>query len=303
MKKNKAIFILGPTAVGKTYFGVKLAKMLDGEIISSDSVQIFKGLDIGSAKVTKEEMQGVVHHGIDIKEANEEFSVFEFVEYTKQKISDITKRGKLPIVVGGTGLYVKALLGGFDFGGTNKDENLRSQLETLAEEKGNDYLFEKLKEKNPQMAQKTDKFNTVRLVRALEIALSGGEKGKSESDIEACVIALNRDRQKLYDDINRRVDTMLERGLVEEVKSLKKCGISSKNQAMKAIGYKEVLSYLDGEIDFDRMKELIKQHSRNYAKRQLTFLRGMDDVSYIDTEDKEKAYQQIMELVKNFLES
>ena len=183
MKKNKAIFILGPTAVGKTYFGVKLAKMLDGEIISSDSVQIFKGLDIGSAKVTKEEMQGVVHHGIDIKEANEEFSVFEFVEYTKQKISDITKRGKLPIVVGGTGLYVKALLGGFDFGGTNKDENLRSQLETLAEEKGNDYLFEKLKEKNPQMAQKTDKLNTVRLVRALEIALSGGEKGKSESDI------------------------------------------------------------------------------------------------------------------------
>ena len=209
----------------------------------------------------------------------------------------------MPIVVGGTGLYVKALLGGFDFGGTNKDENLRSQLETLAEEKGNDYLFEKLKEKNPQMAQKTDKLNTVRLVRALEIALSGGEKGKSESDIEACVIALNRDRQKLYDDINRRVDTMLERGLVEEVENLKKCGISSKNQAMKAIGYKEVLSYLDGEIDFDRMKELIKQHSRNYAKRQLTFLRGMDDVSYIDTEDKEKAYQQIMELVKNFLES
>lgn len=300
MKKYKAIFILGPTAVGKTFFSVKLAQRLNGEIISSDSVQIYKGLDIGSAKVTNAEMQGVVHHGIDIKEADEEFSVFDFVQYTKTKIAEISARGKLPIVVGGTGLYVKALLGGYDFGGTTKDENLRSKLETLAKEKGNDHLFEMLKEKNPVMAEKTDKFNTVRLVRALEIALSGGQKSAGESDIDALVIALNRDRERLYSDINKRVDIMLENGLVDEVKGLLAKGLTAENQSMRAIGYKEVLQYLNGEFDFDRMVELVKQHSRNYAKRQLTFLRGMDDVHFVDTEDREKAFEEILSLVKDW---
>jgi len=297
MKRNKAIFILGPTAVGKTYFSVRLAQKLNGEIISSDSVQIFKGLDIGSAKVTKEEMQGICHHAIDILEPEEEFSVFDFVQLTKRKIEEITQKGKLPIVVGGTGLYVKALLLGYDFGGTNKDEKLRQELEVLAKEKGNDFLFEMLKEKNPNMAENTDRQNTVRLVRALEIALSGGEKGAGESDIDALVIALNRERSKLYEDINKRVDIMLEKGLLDEVAALKKKGVSKENQSMKAIGYKEVLSYLDGEYDFDRMVELLKQHSRNYAKRQLTFLRGMKDVHFVDSEDKEQAFAEILKLV------
>lgn len=297
MKRNKAIFILGPTAVGKTYFSVRLAQKLNGEIISSDSVQIFKGLDIGSAKVTKEEMQGICHHAIDILEPEEEFSVFDFVQLTKRKIEEITQKGKLPIVVGGTGLYVKALLLGYDFGGTNKDEKLRQELEVLAKEKGNDFLFEMLKEQNPNMAENTDRQNTVRLVRALEIALSGGEKGAGESDIDALVIALNRERSKLYEDINKRVDIMLEKGLLDEVAALKKKGVSKENQSMKAIGYKEVLSYLDGEYDFDRMVELLKQHSRNYAKRQLTFLRGMKDVHFVDSEDKEQAFAEILKLV------
>lgn len=230
MKRNKAIFILGPTAVGKTYFSVRLAQKLNGEIISSDSVQIFKGLDIGSAKVTKEEMQGICHHAIDILEPEEEFSVFDFVQLTKRKIEEITQKGKLPIVVGGTGLYVKALLLGYDFGGTNKDEKLRQELEVLAKEKGNDFLFEMLKEQNPNMAENTDRQNTVRLVRALEIALSGGEKGAGESDIDALVIALNRERSKLYEDINKRVDIMLEKGLLDEVAALKKKGVSKENQ-------------------------------------------------------------------------
>lgn len=300
MKKFKAVFILGPTAVGKTFFSVKLAKDLDGEIISSDSVQIYKGLDIGSAKVTKEEMQGVKHYAIDILEPDEEFSVYDFVEFSKQKIAEISENGKLPIVVGGTGLYVKALTLGYDFGGTKKDENLRENLENLAREKGNDALFEMLKEKNPTMAEKTDKSNTVRLVRALEIALSDKEKGKNESQIDALLIALNRDREKLYADINRRVDVMLENGLVQEVEGLKKRGLTKENQSMKAIGYKEVLAYLDGEYSYERMVELLKQHSRNYAKRQLTFLRGMENVHFVEVEDREKAYEEILSLVKDW---
>ena len=300
MKKLKAVFILGPTAVGKTFFSVKLAKDLDGEIISSDSVQIYKGLDIGSAKVTKEEMQGVKHYAIDILEPDEEFSVYDFVEFSKQKIAEISENGKLPIVVGGTGLYVKALTLGYDFGGTKKNENLRENLENLAREKGNDALFEMLKEKNPTMAEKTDKSNTVRLVRALEIALSDKEKGKNESQIDALLIALNRDREKLYADINRRVDVMLENGLVQEVEGLKKRGLTKENQSMKAIGYKEVLAYLDGEYSYERMVELLKQHSRNYAKRQLTFLRGMENVHFVEVEDREKAYEEILSLVKDW---
>lgn len=299
---KKVIFILGPTAVGKTFFSVKLAKALDGEIISADSVQIYKGLDVGSAKVTPEEMQGVVHHAIDILEPEEEFSVFDYVQYTRQKIDEITAKGKIPIVVGGTGLYVRALTEGYNFGGAAKDEKLRSQLEDLAKEKGNDFLFEMLKEKNPAMAEKTDKANTVRLVRALEIALSDGEKTKSEVDLNPLVIALKRDREKLYFDINRRTDIMIENGLIAEVDGLLKRGLTLDNQSMRGIGYKEVVGYLQGEYDYDRMVEVLKQHCRNYAKRQLTFLRGMDNINFVEVEDREKAFVEILKLSKDFLD-
>ena len=297
---KKAIFILGPTAVGKTYFSVKLAKEINGEIISADSVQIYKGLDIGSAKVTKEEMQGVPHYAIDILEPEQEFSVYDFVQYTKEKIDEILAKGKIPIIVGGTALYVKALTLGYNFGGVESDKNLRAELENLAKEKGNDYLFEMLREKDKEMAEKTDKCNTVRLVRALEIALSHGEKTKNKVDIDSLVIALVRDRQKLYADINKRVDIMLENGLVDEVQGLMQKGLTLENQCMKAIDYKEVYAYLKGEYDYDKMVELLKQHSRNYAKRQLTFLRGMDNVNYIDTEDREKAFKELCKLVKKW---
>ena len=298
---KKVIFILGPTAVGKTFFSVKLAKALDGEIISADSVQIYKGLDVGSAKVTPEEMQGVVHYAIDILEPEEEFSVFDYVQYTRQKIDEITAKGKVPIVVGGTGLYVRALTEGYNFGGAAKDEELRSHLENLAKEKGNNFLFEMLKDKNPEMAEKTDKANTVRLVRALEIALSDGEKTKSEVDINPLVIALKRDREKLYFDINRRADIMIENGLIAEVEGLLKRGLTLDNQSMRGIGYKEVVGYLQGEYDYDRMIEILKQHCRNYAKRQLTFLRGMDNVNFVEVEDRVKAFEEILALANNFL--
>ncbi len=303
MMKKKVVFILGPTAVGKTFFSVKLAKKMNGEIISADSVQIYKGLDIGSAKVKPEEMQGVVHYAIDILEPWQEFSVYEFVEYTKQKIDEIISKGKLPIVVGGTGLYVKALTLGYNFGGTKKDSKLREQLENLAKEKGNEFLFSMLAKKDKEMAEKTDKNNTVRLVRALEIALSDGEKQTGEVEIEPLIFALVKDRAVLYDAINIRVDMMLENGLIDEVKKLKESGLSVKNQSMRAIGYKEVLSYLDGEIDYDRMVEILKQHSRNYAKRQLTFLRGMKNVVYVDTADIEKAEKEIFEKVEDWLKN
>ncbi len=296
----KCVFLLGPTGVGKTSMGVRLAKAFDGEIISADSVQIYKGLDVGSAKVTKEEMDGIVHHAIDILEPEQEFSVFEFVELTKQKITEISKRGKLPIVVGGTGLYVKALVNGYDFGGTGKNEELRKKLQEIAETQGNDALFCLLQEKNPQMAQKTDRHNTVRLVRALEIALSDGEKGRSDVEVEALLFALERDRNLLYDQINRRVDEMLANGLLKEVEALKNRGLTKQNQSMHAIGYKEVLDFLDGEISYERMVELVKQHSRNYAKRQLTFLRQMQDVCHVDVENRESAFEEISQKITDF---
>ncbi len=299
---KKVIFILGPTAVGKTFMSVNLAKSLGGEIISADSVQIYKGLDIGSAKVTEQEKQGITHYAIDILEPEQEFSVFDFVEYTKQKIDEILSHGKIPIVVGGTGLYVKALTLGYNFGGASYDKELREKLENLAKEKGNDYLFDMLRQKDENLAQKTDKNNTVRLVRALEIALADGEKLEQKTDIDSLVFALVRDRQKLYDDINRRVDIMIENGLVSEVEKLKKMGLTKDNQSMRAIGYKEVLDYLDGQYDFDRMVELVKQHSRNYAKRQMTFLRGMQNIEFVDTEDKKKAFETILKTAKKWME-
>ena len=298
---TKVVFILGPTGVGKTKMSISLAKKFDGEIVSADSVQVFKGLNIGSAKITKNEMQGIKHYAIDILEPDEEFSVFDFVQYTKQKIEEISARGKLPIIVGGTGLYVKALTQGYDFGGTNPDKNLRKKLEKIAQEKGNDYLFELLKEKNPAMAEKTDKHNTVRLIRALEIALGGGEKSKNDVNFEFFLVALTRNREKLYEIINDRVDKMLEDGLIEEVEQLKKRGLSEKNQSMRAIGYKEVLAFLNGEYDRERMVELLKQHSRNFAKRQMTFLRGMNDVHYVDVENFEEAEKKLTKQIGDWL--
>lgn len=302
MKNKNVIFILGPTGVGKTFFSVLLAKKMNGEIISADSVQIYKGLNIGSAKVSQDKMQGVVHYAIDILEPEEEFSVYEFVEYTKQKIDEIISKGKLPIIVGGTGLYVKALTQGYNFGGVNKNLELRKKLEDLAKEKGNEFLYDMLKEENLEIAKKTDYHNTVRLVRAMEIALSGGEKTTSEQEINPLMIALTKDREKLYEGINKRVDIMIENGLVDEVKTLKERGLTIDNQCMKAIGYKEVLAYLDGEYDYNKMVELLKQHSRNYAKRQFTFLRGMENINFINVEDLESAEKQIFETVSKWIE-
>lgn len=297
---KKILIILGPTAVGKSEFGVFLAKNFNGEIISADSVQVYKGLNIGSAKVTNEEMQGIKHHCIDIIAPESEFSVFDFVKLTREKIDEIIERGKLPIIVGGTGLYVKALLEGYDFGGQGKDEEYRKKLEKEWE-KDSDGLYETLKLKQPDLALKIKPNDKKRIIRALEISEFGSLPTSSKSEFDALVVTLNMDRQKLYDRINERVDKMIGLGLVEEVKKLIALGLKKENQSMKAIGYKEVISFLSGEIDQQRMVELIKQHSRNYAKRQMTFFRSLQDSFVVDVEDKKQAVIELEKRIKGWL--
>lgn len=282
---KKVLFILGPTAVGKTDISINLAKLYNGEIISADSVQIFKGLDIGSAKVTKEETKGVPHHLIDIVTPNENFTAFDMTEAIKRKIDEISSRKHLPIVVGGTGLYVKSLILGYNFGGAGVDEEYRKKLQNILESEGLEKLALMLKGVDAMAYEKVDKKNPQRVLRALEIAHFSGEKKEAKSEIDPLIFALVMNREKLYARINLRVDKMLKSGLVGEVRALLKSGVHEDSQAMHAIGYKEVISFLKGEIDEARMVELIKQHSRNYAKRQLTFLRGMENVNYVDVEN------------------
>lgn len=297
---DKVLFILGPTAVGKTEISIKLAKEFNGEIISSDSVQIYRGLDIGSAKVKKEEMKGVPHHLIDIVSPNESFTAFDMTETIKEKIKEIISRKHLPIVVGGTSLYVKSLILGYNYGGVGVDAEYRNELNRILEKDGLEKLCEMLKNEDESAFDKIDKHNPLRVIRALEIAHLKGEKKTAEISLNPLTFALILDRQKLYDRINKRVDVMLKDGLVEEVKTLLEAGVKEDSQSMHAIGYKEVISFLKGEISYEKMVDLIKQHSRNYAKRQLTFLRGMEEVNYVDVEDKDNV-DSMLEKIKRWL--
>lgn len=301
MQKQKVIFILGPTGVGKTAMSVSLAKEFGGEIISADSVQVFKEFDIGSAKVTKEEMEGIVHYGIDIVSPDQEFSASDFVCYTKNKIEEIASHGKLPIIVGGTALYVKSLVEGYNFGGTEKHEEFREELEREISEKGLESVFAKLQDKDPEMASKIDGKNKVRVIRALEICEfgSGKEKNEAESQYDCKIFALTMPREKLYERINKRAQIMLMNGLVDEVRGL--YGKYGDCQPMRAIGYKEVIPYLNGEITVQEMESLISQHTRNYAKRQLTFLRGMENVRFVDVLNENEKIN-MKEEIKSWLE-
>ena len=299
--KNKVVFILGPTAVGKTAISVELAKRFNGEIISCDSVQIFRGLNIGSAKIRDEEKEGITHHLIDIKDPKDTLTAFQFVEEMKKKIKEISSEKKLPIVVGGTSLYVKSLIENYNFGGVGVDEEFRKKLNTLLEEKGLENLFEKLKKEDEKLASEIDSSNPQRVIRALEIAHFKGEKKSSTCEVDPLVFALTLDRKMLYERINNRVERMLKDGLVEEVKGLLESGVTFDCQSMKAIGYKEVISYLEGEISYEKMVEDIKKHSRNYAKRQFTFLRGMKDVNYVEVDSVEKALREISSKVAKFM--
>nr|WP_304286177.1 tRNA (adenosine(37)-N6)-dimethylallyltransferase MiaA [Clostridium paraputrificum] len=301
--KKKILVIGGPTAVGKTELSIELAKRLNGEIISADSMQIYKYMDIGSAKVSKEEMNGVVHHLIDVVDPSENFSVADYKEQGEKAIKEIISRGKLPIIVGGTGLYINSLTCNMNFTEAEKDEEYRKDLDKLANEHGNNYIHEMLKDIDPISYKEIHANNRKRVIRALEVykltgkpfsSYNAGEDFyKSEYDVHYYVLTMNR--EKLYERINLRVDIMMEKGLLEECIKLKEMGYTSSMQSMQGIGYKEILYYLEGDVKLQEAINMIKQGSRNYAKRQLTWFRRDPRVTFLD---KDKlSYVEILEKV------
>ena len=297
--KTKIVALIGPTGVGKSKIGIEIAKKFDGEIISADSIAVYKGFDIGSAKLLPQQMEGVKHYGIDIVLPTEQFSTFDFVAMAKKAIEQISQKGKLPIIVGGTALYVKALVENYNLGGQLNQE-LRAKLGEELKAKGLDFMAQKLKQTLGEKSEKIDLKNPVRVLRALEIALSGHSKGKSESEYDCKIFALTREREKLYQAINKRVEQMFESGLENEVKSLFK-QYGQDVQPFKAIGYKEFLPYIKGEQSKEETVNLIKQHSRNYAKRQLTFIKSISNVCFVDGENTKAAEQQIFKEIEKWI--
>ena len=291
--KQPLIILTGPTAVGKTALSIKLAKKVGGEIISADSMQVYRHMDIGSAKIRPEEMEGVPHHLIDILEPWEEFNVTVFQKKAKKAIADIESRGRIPILAGGTGFYIQAVLYDIDFTENKEDTSIRKALERTAQEKGAEYLHQMLREVDPQSASQIHANNIKRVVRALEYYMQTGQKISEhnerergrESAYNACYFVLNDHRETVYARIDRRVDKMLAEGLVEEVKALKKMGCTRDLVSMQGLGYKEILGFLDGEYDLDRAVYMIKRDTRHFAKRQLTWFRRERDVIWLDRQD------------------
>jgi tRNA dimethylallyltransferase len=288
--KNKLIVIAGPTAVGKTDLSIRLAKKMNGEVISADSMQIYKYMDIGSAKVTEEEMDGVKHHMIDIVEPDVSFSAADYKEYGEKALNNIISKGKMPIISGGTGLYINALTCNMTFTEAEVDQEYRDYLESLAIEKGNDYIHEMLKECDPISYKEIHANNRKRVIRALEVfkltnkPFSSYNAGEDfyKSDYDVYYYVLTMDRQKLYERINKRVDIMMEKCLLEECIRLKEMGYTSDIQSMQGIGYKEILYYLEGKISLEEAVGMVKQGSRNYAKRQLTWFRRDKRAVFLD---------------------
>lgn len=277
-KKIKLLAVVGPTAVGKTALGIELAKQFNGEIISGDSQQVYRQLDIGTAKATPEEQAEAVHHLIDVRNVDETYSVYDFVQEASAAISEIVSRGKLPIIVGGTGLYLQSLLEGYHLGGQVDQEKVltyRKELELLS----NDELFEKIAEQKIEIPQ----INRRRAIRALELAKFGKDLENKETDYDAYLIGLNDDRQVLYDRINHRVDLMVENGVLDEAKWL--YDNYREVQAARAIGYKELFPYFSGEDSLENCVEKLKQNTRRFAKRQLTWFRNRMAVQFYNVSE------------------
>lgn len=285
--------LIGPTAVGKTKMSIELAKAFNGEIISGDSMQIYRKMDIGTAKISSSEMEGIPHHLIDIKDPHESFSVAEFQELVRKKIIEISSRGKLPMIVGGTGLYIQSVLYDYHFSEAPSDEEFRINLEKLVEKEGSQYLHNQLVNIDPESAKKIHPHNVRRVIRALEVYHC---TGKTMTDIQkmqqpellydAAMIGLTMDRERLYGRINKRVDLMLQEGLMNEVESFYEQGLRD-CQSIQAIGYKELYEFFDGSISFENAVENLKQNSRRYAKRQLTWFHNKMDVKWFDMTDVE----------------
>ena len=292
--KKPLVILTGPTAVGKTNLSIGLAKAIGGEIISADSMQVYKYMDIGSAKITKDEMQGVPHYLVDELEPNEEFNIVRFKQMAVEAMEKIYANGHIPIVTGGTGFYIQALLYDVDFTENEADTEYRAELEHLAKEKGSLYLHNMLKEVDPASAEAIHHNNVKRVIRALEYYKLTGEKisehneaeSKKESPYNFAYIVLNRRRDVLYERIEKRIDIMLENGLVDEVQRLKDMGYTRDMVSMQGLGYKEILDYLNGSITLDEAVYILKRDTRHFAKRQLTWFRRERDVNWLDIDEK-----------------
>ncbi|MBQ9886012.1 MAG: tRNA (adenosine(37)-N6)-dimethylallyltransferase MiaA [Lachnospiraceae bacterium] len=313
--KKPLVVLTGPTAVGKTDLSIMLAKKINGEIISADSMQVYKYMDIGSAKIMPDEMQGVKHYLVDELYPDEEFNIYRFKQMADGALEQIYANGHIPIVTGGTGFYIQALLYDIDFTENEADTGYRQQLEKLALEKGAEYLHSMLMQCDTEAAAAIHPNNTKRVVRALEYYRLTGQKisehneteKSKESPYNFAYVVLNRERKVLYERIEKRIDIMLKKGLVDEVKRLKDMGYTRDMVSMQGLGYKEILDYLNGQITLDEAEYILKRDTRHFAKRQLTWFRREKDVCWFDMDDKtdEQILNEILEILakKNIIDN
>lgn len=287
---NRIVLIAGPTGVGKTSLSTKICNEFNGKLISCDSMQIYRDMNIGTSKITEEEQKKYPHALIDIVNPNEEFSVSMYKDLAEKEIDKAIKEKKLPIIVGGTGLYMRALLFPYSFNNSNKNEDLRKYYENLVETNGKEYVFNILKQKSPEIASKLHFNDAKRVIRKLEmLETSAIKQDELKSNYNYELIVLNEDRESLYEKINKRVDEMFDEGLLNEVERIiKKYNLTKFSQSMQAIGYREFFDYFENKIDYLTLKNLIKQHTRNYAKRQITWFKTMPNAVWFNVNDKEK---------------
>lgn len=309
MKKRPMVILTGPTAVGKTELSINLAKMINGAIISADSMQIYKYMDIGSAKIMPHEMQGIKHYLIDELMPEEEFNIYRFKQMAIKALDEIYASGQIPIVVGGTGFYIQGLLYDIDFTKQDADDDYRKQLEEFANINGAHALHEKLKDIDPVSYETIHENNVKRVIRALEyykqsnepISKHNEEEKKKESPYNFAYFVLNDVRENLYSRIDKRVDIMMDAGLIDEIKALKKRGCTRDMVSMQGIGYKEMLKYLDADYTLEEAVEKVKQESRRFAKRQLTWFRREKDVIWIDKDKYEYDESRILQFIEKTL--
>ena len=309
-KKKPMIILTGPTAVGKTDLSIQLAKVINGEIISADSMQVYRHMDIGSAKVTPEEMDGVPHHLIDVLEPEEEFNVVVFQKLAKEALTGIYEREHIPIIVGGTGFYIQALLYDIDFTENDGDTAIRRELEKLAQTQGAGCLHQMLQEIDPESAAAIHQNNVKRVIRAIEfyrqtgkkISLHNEQEREKQSPYQFLYYVLDTDRKTLYERIDRRVDRMMEHGLVDEVKHLADMGCTRDMVSMQGLGYKEILDYLSGEIPLKEAVYILKRDPRHFAKRQITWFKRERDVRWLELEQFQNDRKKVLEHILDEIE-
>lgn len=310
MNKPKLVIIAGPTAVGKTEISIQLARAINGEIISADSMQVYKRMDIGSAKIMPDEMQGIRHHLIDVLEPTEEFNIVRFQKMAKMAVDEIISKGKIPILVGGTGFYIQSLLYDIDFREEeNIDATIRNSLQLFAETNGKEALHERLKEIDPEAAEAIPPGNVKRVIRAIEfyethhekISSHNKEQKEKESPYDFAFFVLTDERPLLYERIDKRVNLMLEKGLIDEVRALKSEGLTRSHISMQGLGYKEILAWLEGEISLDEAVYILKRDTRHFAKRQITWFKRERDVKWLDKSEFEHNDDAVLEEMIKFL--